>query len=92
MNVDAAVKILKAETTGQRRYVDVIYGPSAALLRQRIACALHEKPLTKSAKECQYGDLRRTLIEALGVSGNCIAREDKELQRIIETRTCTGEA
>ena len=56
-----AIAILKSIATNGHRYMDVIYGPRAATIRQQIASEIHGEPLTKSDKRCQYGNLRAAL-------------------------------
>lgn len=83
-NQRVALKVLK-DHAGSRRYLDAIYGPDAKVLRQLIASHLFGAVLIpKSDKRCQYGNLRRSLIEAVGAEGRCIAAEDSDFQKRVE--------
>jgi hypothetical protein len=81
-----AIEILKSSATNGQRYMDAIYGPRAAILRQQIASAVHGVSLAKSDKRCQYGSLRSALIELVGATGNCIAAVDSNFQKIVDER------
>lgn len=80
-----AIAILKSIATNGHRYMDVIYGPRAATIRQKIASEIHGEPLTKSDKRCQYGNLRAALVELVGASGNCIAAVDSSFQQLVDS-------
>lgn len=80
--------VLRASPVGSygSRYLDRLYGPCAAELRVRVASAVHGRELRKSAKECQYGNLRRSLVELFGATGSCIAAVDANLQELIDAQ------
>lgn len=80
-----AIAILKSIATNGHRYMDVIYGPRAATIRQQIASEIHGEPLTKSDKRCQYGNLRAALVELVGASGDCIAAVDSNFQQLVDS-------
>lgn len=77
-----AFAVLKAANSGRlkRRYLDVIYGPRAAFLRSVIATTFYGVHRSKSHKDCQYGRLRRALLDAIGAKGDCIAAEDHDFE------------
>jgi hypothetical protein len=84
-NHRVAFKALKARCVGSRRYLDMLYGPDAKELRSDIASHLHGAVrIPKSDKRCQYGNLRRALVEAIGATGECIAAVDSDFQNRVE--------
>jgi hypothetical protein len=79
------IELIQA-AAGSRRLLDTIYGPQAAELRSQVASELYGVPFVKSAKECQYGRLRKALLSYAGVSGTCIANEDAMFERLYATK------
>ena len=72
------------------RALDRLYGPQAMELRRRVASIAYGEELKKSDKRCQYGSLRRKLLDVSGVTGNCIAVEDAAFQEMF-TRVFQGD-
>ncbi len=58
------------------RLLDALYGPASKELCRQVATVLWGRPIKVSAKEAQFGQVRKALLVFLGVTGNCIAAED----------------
>lgn len=76
-------KRLFLEYTAQQRVrgrIDSLYGPSNAKLRAGILTVLRGVPVPPS--RANWGDFRRAMLDLFGATGECIAEEDAELERI----------
>ena len=82
---NAILAIRGAKWRNSVRYLDAIYGPQAAALRAQVASALYERPITKSAKESQYGRLRLHLMNRANVTGNCAADADANFETFCQS-------
>ena len=78
------VQPIRAAEPG-RRILDAIYGPGALHLRRRVASILHGRELRASDRLCQYGRLRKAILEMSGVGeGTCIADANARLEEHAE--------
>lgn len=82
---DVVHHIAKFRSRQSVRILDVIYGPRAKALRTQVAAMMLDRKVTGSDKEAQYGNLRKALLGAAGVIGNCIALEDAAFEEAVES-------
>jgi hypothetical protein len=77
-------RVLKHITAFKKRkaqpLLEVIYGPRALPLRTACAALLLDRKVTGSDPEAQYGRLRKRLLAAVNVAGQCTAAEDADFE------------